>query len=147
MVDEFASRNNSFPDTALETARLYRQRLDIKPQENDSPGNIIDRVAKARAEIIKMAQDSEIQSDISLGVLLLKLISINKRDMVNLVYGTQGEKPLTFKAASDSITRLVGARMEDLELEIDPNLKALAARSENNKVKKRQNNKKRPRVH
>jgi hypothetical protein len=126
------------PDTALETARLYRHLLEITPRENESPDGIITRVTKARAAIIETAQESEINSEILLGAFLLNLISVNNTDMVNLVYSTRGEKPLTFKEASDSITRLIGSRKED------SNSKALAARSGNNRVKKRQNNKKRP---
>jgi hypothetical protein len=133
MVDGFTLRNVSPPDTA----RQYRQLMEIRPRENESPDATIDRVSKARAAIIATAQDSEISSDILLGAFLLNLISINNKDMVNLVYSTQGEKPLTFKEASASITRLIGARMEDPE--IDP--KALAARPGNNKIKKRQNKK------
>jgi hypothetical protein len=127
------------PDTALETARLYRHLLEIKPRENESPDSLITRVTKARAAIIETAQESEISSEILLGAFILNLISVNNTDLVNLVYSTRGEKPLTFKEASDSITRLVGSRRED-----SPDPKALAARSGNNKVKKRQSNKKRP---
>jgi hypothetical protein len=54
------------PDTALETARLYRYLLDIRPRENGSPDAIINRVTKARAVIIETAQDSEIRPDILL---------------------------------------------------------------------------------
>jgi transposase InsO family protein len=129
------------PDTALETARLYCHLVEIKPRENESPDSIITRVTKARAAIIETAQESEISSEILLGAFILNLISVNNTDLVKIVYSTRGEKPLTFKEASDSITRLVGSRREDSP---DSTSKALAARSGNNKVEKRQNNKKRP---
>jgi hypothetical protein len=64
------------PDTAVETAKLYRQLLDIRPRENESPAAIFERVAKATAAIVKTARASEINSDILLAAFTLNLVSM-----------------------------------------------------------------------
>jgi hypothetical protein len=79
------------------------------PRENEIPADTLKGMAKAKAAIIEGSQDSETNSHILLGAFALNLISIRNKDMVNVVYSTQGEKPLTFKQASDCITRLIGA--------------------------------------
>jgi hypothetical protein len=96
-----SSEKRFLPDTALETARLPPGLGNQAPREWSLEA-IITRVTKANAAIIETAQESEINSKILLGAFLLNMISVNNTDMVNLVYSTQGEKPLTFKEASVS---------------------------------------------
>jgi hypothetical protein len=101
----------SLPDTALETARLYRRLLDIRPRKNESPDAIINRKSGDHRNGARLGNPTRHPTR------------------------TQGEKPLTFKEASGSITRLIGAQMKDPEMEdpeIHPSLKTLAARSGNN---------------
>jgi hypothetical protein len=92
-VDGLVFEKQFLPDTAVESAKLYRQLLDIKPRENESPAVIFERVAKAKAAIVKTARVSEINSDILLAGFTLNLVSIRNEDMVNIVYSCKKVYP------------------------------------------------------
>ena len=83
------------PETAVEVAKLYRQLFEIMSREDESPASTFQLLVIAK--IIEIAQDSEINPDILLGAFALNLTSTRRKDMVNIVYRTQGQKPLIFQ--------------------------------------------------
>ena len=72
------------PDTAIEVSRLYWQLLEIHPKDEKTAEVTIERVEKARAELLELVPALKV--DELLGALLLFKLTPNYRDLVNLVY-------------------------------------------------------------
>ena len=91
------------PDTAIEVARMYRQLLEIQPKANDTAEETIERIEKARAELLESV--SEIKVDELLGALVLFKLAPDFKDLVNLVYSTQSTPSPKQIPKIDSSTR------------------------------------------
>ena len=117
------------PDTAIEASRLYRHLLEVKP--GDTAEETIERVEKARAELLESV--SEIKVEELLGALILFKLTPDYKDLVNLVYSTQSSsRPLTFDEATSSIRRLV-----TVESVGETDSKSLINRTKTGRIKKK----------